>query len=106
MSQDLSRGSRWASVVDETEVIVMKVGTVAVTLECGGHEMVQAGMAKPAGLTMDPALSAGTLVGKRYADQTGLEVLCTHTGSGTLSADGIPLRPTVTRYRFAAPADV
>ncbi len=41
-----------------------------------------------------PAASGdgGTLLGKRYVDeQTGLEVLCTKPGTGSLAADGRPL---------------
>lgn len=54
--------------------------------------MVPVGIAPSAGLTADPARSAGTLLGKRYTDvATGIEVLCTKAGTGTLSLDGRPL---------------
>ena len=37
----------------------------------------------------DPSLSGGTLLGKRYADEaSGLELLCTKAGVGTLTLDG------------------
>jgi hypothetical protein len=45
-----------------------------------------------AGDSLDPALAGGTLLGKRYADEaSGLEVLCTKAGAGTLTLDGVPL---------------
>ena len=42
-------------------------------------------------LAPDDALAGGTLLGKRYADEpTGLEVLCTKSGAGTITVDGRP----------------
>jgi len=41
---------------------------------------------------LDPALAGGTLLGKRYyAADSGLEVLCTKGGQGSLSSNGEPL---------------
>ena len=93
MTQDLKPGSRWASAVDDTEVIVVRPGPGGITLECGGHEMVPGGSEKPVGLELDPDRSGGTAVGKRFAHDSGLEVLCTKGGSGTLSVDGTALPP-------------
>ena len=46
----------------------------------------------PAGGSPDPSLSGGTLLGKRYADEaSGLELLCTKAGAGTLTLDGSAL---------------
>jgi hypothetical protein len=40
----------------------------------------------------DPAHASGTLLGKRYADPaSGLEVLCTKAGEGSLSIGDEPL---------------
>jgi hypothetical protein len=44
-----------------------------------------------AGLTLDPALSEGNLMGKRYIDDAGAEVLVTKAGKGTLSVGATPL---------------
>lgn len=42
-----------------------------------------------AGAAIDPALSDGTQLGKRYADEgVGIEVLCTKPGTGTLTVNG------------------
>jgi hypothetical protein len=91
MSQDLKPGSRWASAVCDTEVIVVKAGSGGLTLECGGREMIPGGSEKPAGATLAEDFSGGTQVGKRFEHDSGLELLCTKAGSGTLAVDGIPL---------------
>jgi hypothetical protein len=47
---------------------------------------------RPAGGTVDPAHSGGTQMGKRFADpDSGIEVLATKGGAGSLSLDGQPL---------------
>ena len=49
-------------------------------------------MLKPAeGLSLDPALSDGNLMGKRYVDESGAEILVTKAGAGTLSIGSTPL---------------
>jgi hypothetical protein len=51
--------------------------------------MVPATAAKPA---PGDAAEAVTLIGKRYVDADGaLEVLCTSSGTGELSCDGVPM---------------
>jgi hypothetical protein len=63
-----------------------------VNLECGGQPMVPHGTAPAAGLELSADFSAGSQVGKRYSDEeTGLEVLCTKAGKGSLSIDGRPI---------------
>jgi hypothetical protein len=91
MAQELKPGSRWASVVDDTEVIVVRPGGEGITLECGGHPMVPGGTAKPDGLTPNPEFMGGTQVGKRFEHDSGLELLCTKAGAGTLAVDGTAL---------------
>ncbi len=87
MSQELKPGSRWTSAVDDTEVIVVKAGTAGLTLECGGQPMLASGSQKPGGGPA-PDWSGGTAVGKRFEHESGLEVLCTKAGAGTLGVDG------------------
>ncbi len=91
MAQELKPGSRWASAVDDTEVIVVKAAGEALSLECGGHPMVPGGTEKPGGLSIDPEFSGGTQVGKRFEHESGLELLCTKAGAGALAVDGKPL---------------
>lgn len=94
MTQNLKPGSRWASAVDDTEVLVVRPGAEGLTLECGGHPMVPGGTEKPVGVSLDPDRADGTAVGKRFAHESGLEVLCTKGGAGTLAVDGtvLPLK--------------
>jgi hypothetical protein len=88
----LSPGTRLRSAVDSTEVIVVRAPDTDVEVGCGGHPMVPVGQDPPAGLSLDPEWSAGTPIGKRYADEgAGLELLCTKAGQGSLSLDGKPL---------------
>jgi len=41
--------------------------------------------------TADPGLVGGSLMGKRYVDATGAEVLVTKAGAGTLRVGSVPL---------------
>jgi hypothetical protein len=89
---DLKPGSRWKSAVCDTEVVVVRASSAPVSLECGGHPMVAHGGEKPAGLAVSPDHSAGTQPGKRFADDaSGVELLCTKGGAGSLSVDGRPI---------------
>ena len=86
---DLKPGSRWKSAVCDTEVVVVRAPASPVTLECGGHPMIPYADAKPAGLTLAEDRALGAQPGKRFADDaSGLEVLCTKGGAGSLSIDG------------------
>ena len=89
---DLKPGSRWKSAVCDSEFVVVRPPRSAVDLECGGHPMVAHAEAKPAGLALSADHSGGSQTGKRFADEeTGLEVLCTKAGAGSLSIGGQPL---------------
>lgn len=86
---DLKPGSRWKSAVCDTEVVVVRPPKAEVSLECGGHPMIAHAAARPAGLTLAEAHASGSQTGKRFSDEeTGLEVLCTKAGAGSLSIDG------------------
>ena len=81
---DLKPGSRFASSVCSTQVIVVK-GAGEVDLRCGGVPMVLAETGAGDGVSADGA-SDGTLLGKRYVDpDETVEVLCTRPGDGSLS---------------------
>jgi hypothetical protein len=67
-------------------VIVIKTPSSELNLCCGGHPMLPAGTDQPAGLVAEAGFDGGTLIGKRYTDETGaLEVLCTKAGASSLS---------------------
>lgn len=86
---ELSSGSRWKSAVCDTEVVVVRSASAAILLECGGQPMIPHAAAKPTGVVPAERFADGTRVGKRFADKmSGLEVLCTKAGAGSLSIDG------------------
>ena len=89
---DLKPGSRWKSAVCDTEVVVVRPPKTPIELECGGHPMVANAEAKPEGLALSAEHSAGSGMGKRFADEaSGLEVLCVKAGAGSLSIGGQPI---------------
>ncbi len=88
---ELPAGSRWKSAVCTTEVVVVRPPEGDHALGCGGAEMIALD-AEGSGGTPDPALAGGTQMGKRYAEDTsGIELLCTKAGDGTLTLDGTPI---------------
>jgi hypothetical protein len=89
---ELKAGSRWRSAVCDTEVVVVRAPSGSPSLECGGQPMIPHDAERPAGGTVDEAHSGGTQMGKRFADpESGIEVLATKGGAGSLSLDGQPL---------------
>jgi len=89
-SPTLRAGEQLASTVCAAKVVVVRASAGDAVLACGGSPMIPASSAQPA-----PASGGGgtaTLIGKRYvnADDT-LEVLCTSSGTGELSCDGVPM---------------
>jgi hypothetical protein len=90
----LKSGSRLKSQVDDTELIVTKAPADEVELLIGGHAAIDIKAEAESGLSIDPALSEGTLLGKRYGRDAGdLELLITKAGSASISLDGEVLTP-------------
>jgi hypothetical protein len=90
----IKNGSRLQSQVCDTQVIVVRSADSLDDLCAGGAPMVPIGSGDPgvaSDLAIDPALSEGNLMGKRYVDDTGAEVLVTKAGKGTLSVGATPL---------------
>jgi hypothetical protein len=86
-------GQTLASPVDTTTVIVVRAPDGEIELTCAGVEMwdPKGAQEAPGGMA-DPAQLAGSLLGKRYADdQVGIELLCTRPGRGTIAVNGAPL---------------
>jgi hypothetical protein len=93
IEMELKPGSRWKSAVCDGEVVVVKAAKAACVLECGGQAMVAHGAERPAGLVAAADRADGILTGKRYTDEeSGVEVLCSKAGKGSLSLDGRPLQ--------------
>ena len=89
---DLKPGTRLRSQTCSAEVIVVRPPGRAVDLRCGGAPMVPVEEGTGAPHPLDSAHRSGTLLGKRYADDdTGIELLCTKAGEGSLSLGGTPL---------------
>jgi hypothetical protein len=87
---DLKPGTRLRSAVCTTEVVVVRKPSEDVDLRCGGHPMLDPG--DEATATLDATHSSGTKMGKRYADaDSGIEVLVTKAGEGSLSLGDTPL---------------
>jgi hypothetical protein len=88
----LTPGTRLRSAVCGTEGVVVRVPGEGVPA-CCGVAMLPIAEARPEGAAPDPAFAGGSQVGKRYYDeQSGLEMLCTKPGAGTLSIGGRPLQ--------------
>jgi hypothetical protein len=87
---ELRPGVRLRSAVCTTEVVVVR--SAAVELRCGGQPMVLVDDEPHGSVALDLAHAAGTQLGKRYADPaSGLEVLCTKGGEGSLAVGDAPL---------------
>jgi hypothetical protein len=88
----LKPGTRLRSAVCTTEVMTVRAPGDDVDLRCGGVPMLLPDDDAPAGASLDAAHAGGTLLGKRYADEdSGLEVLCTKAGDGSLSIGDVPV---------------
>jgi hypothetical protein len=86
----VKNGSRLQSQVDDTQVIVVKTADSLDDLRCGGVPMIALDAEKtPA--EIEPNFATGTVLGKRYVDSAGAEVLVTKPGQGTLSVGDIAL---------------
>jgi|SRR5271170_4275757 len=86
----IKNGTRLASQVCDTQVIVVKTADSLDDLRCGGTPMVAIG-ADRSGAAPDAAFAGGSVMGKRYVDAGGAEVLVTKAGAGTLSVGAVPL---------------
>ena len=87
----IKNGTRLQSQVCDTQVIVVRSADSLDDLRAGGAPVVPVGADADAGLTIDPEFSGGTLMGKRYVDDAGAEVLVTKAGKGSLSIGSTPL---------------
>jgi hypothetical protein len=87
----IKNGTRLQSQVCDTQVIVVRSADSLDDLRAGGAPLVPVGSEATAGLELDSALADGSLMGKRYVDDAGAEVLVTKAGKGTLSIGTTPL---------------
>ncbi len=87
----IKTGTRLKSQVCDTEVIVVKTGDGLDDLRAGGVPMREIGADAASDAVLDAKFSDGNVMGKRYVDETGAEVLVTKAGAGTLSIGDVPL---------------
>jgi hypothetical protein len=81
----IKTGTRLKSQVCDTEVIVIKPGDGLDDLRAGGAPMREIGSDAGGEAELNPNVSDGNVMGKRYVDETGAEVLVTKPGAGSLS---------------------
>ena len=86
----VKNGTRLQSQADDTQVIVVKTADSLDDLRCGGTPMIALD-AEKASAEIDPKFAEGNVMGKRYVDDAGAEVLVTKAGQGTLSVGETPL---------------
>ncbi|MDT5096131.1 MAG: hypothetical protein QOH60_5494 [Mycobacterium sp.] len=87
----IKTGTRLKSQVCDTEVIVIKAGDGLDDLRAGGAPMVELGTDGGSDAVLDPNFADGAVMGKRYVDAAGAEVLVTKAGAGTLSVGDVPM---------------
>jgi len=81
----IKNGTRLQSQVCDTQVIVVRTAESLDGLRAGGFPMVPIGGQGDPTTSLDPEFSDGNLMGKRYVDEAGAEVLVTKAGAGTLT---------------------
>jgi hypothetical protein len=86
----LKNGTRLASQVCDTQVIIVKAAESLDDLRCGGAPLLALGV-ETGTADIDPAFAGGNLMGKRYVDDGGAEILVTKAGIGTLTIGTAPL---------------
>ena len=87
----IKTGTRLQSQVCDTQVIVVRSSESLDDLRAGGVRMVPLDAEMAGDAQLDPAFSAGTVMGKRYTDGSGAELLVTKAGAGSLSIGDTPL---------------
>jgi hypothetical protein len=81
----IKNGTRLQSQVCDTQVIVVRAAESLDDLRCGGLTMLPMDAERPLDAAPDPAFADGAVMGKRYVDEDGAEVLVTKAGAGSLS---------------------
>jgi hypothetical protein len=88
---ELKPGSRWKSAVCEGEFVVVRPPKGGGELSCGGAAVVPHSAERPGG-AVAAGQDGGTQLGKRYTDEaSGVVILASKGGAGSLSLDGRPL---------------
>jgi hypothetical protein len=87
---ELTAGVRLRSAVCPTEVVVVKAPSGEIDLRCGGFAIVAIDAVLQDAASPQDGFSEGTQLGKRYMHgDSGLELLCTKAGQGSLSVGDV-----------------
>jgi hypothetical protein len=84
-------GQRLRSAVSSVEVIIVRPPAGEATITCADVPMLRPDDSADPAQPPAPTGQRHTLLGKRYLDEGGLEVLCVAAGAGELAVDGRPL---------------
>ncbi|MDA2895109.1 hypothetical protein PDG61_29640 [Mycolicibacterium sp. BiH015] len=87
----IKNGTRLQSQVCDTQIIVVRSAESLDDLRIGGAPAIPVGDPPDSGLSLDDSLADGNLMGKRYVDDGGAEILVTKAGKGTISIGTTPL---------------
>jgi hypothetical protein len=83
---EMKPGLKLFSAVCTTEVVVVRAAPGSLDLRCGGEPLAIEATSPQPGAAPATGFDAGTLLGKRYADdEVTLELLCTKAGAGSLA---------------------
>ena len=86
MTQLYKPGIKLSSRVCKTQIMILRIPAVEMEIFCGGLPMV---IGDPTEFEDLQGENNGTLVGKRYTDETEtMEFLCTRGGEGTIAVSG------------------
>lgn len=89
MGEVYKAGMKLSSSVCQTQIMALRVPAEALEITCGGAPMSKEDGEKRA---INGDLAGGTLVGKRYVDESEtMEFLCTRGGDGTVQVNGMSL---------------
>ena len=90
MGLNLKPGTKLNSAVCNAQIMVLRAPAGDVEISCGGAPMSTDDVTDKSDINAD--LSGGTLVGKRYVDESEtMEFLCTRGGDGTIEINGVAL---------------
>jgi hypothetical protein len=87
----IKTGTRLQSQVCDTQVIVVRSSESLDDLRAGGVPMIPLDAEKASDAELHPDFAGGTVMGKRYVDDSGAELLVTKAGAGSLSIGDTPL---------------
>jgi hypothetical protein len=91
---DLKPGTRLKSAVCTAEFVVVRGATGIDELNCGGAPLVAQDVSIEACGPIAAGLDGGVGLGKRYFDEkSGLELLASKAGLGSLTVDGRRMAP-------------